>query len=104
METKQRMHLILGGLPRPEAQFTLYDADGFPFAVLDHAYEKWKVGPEWDGEPHSERWRSDNERSERIRELGWWHRRFTSVSINSGWQAMVDAVGRALVDRGWSPT
>lgn len=104
METKQRMHLILGGLPRPEAQFTLYDADGLPFANLDHAYVKWKVGPEWDGEPHRDQWRYDNERSERIRERGWWHRRYTSISIQSGWGGMVKQVGRALVDRGWTPT
>lgn len=104
METKQRMHLILGGLPRPEAQFTLYDAGGSPFAVLDHAYPEWKVGPEWDGEPHNDRWKYDNERSEQIRDQGWWHRRFTSISIEHGWEAMVDRVGRALVERGWQPT
>lgn len=103
METKQRMHLILGGLPTPEAQYTLYDPDGVPFADLDHAYPEWKVAPEWDGDPHKDRWKYDNERSERIRESGWWHRRFTSVSIQSGWAGMVNSVRRALIDRGWSP-
>lgn len=104
METKQRMQLILGGLPRPEAQFTLYDEHGLPFAVLDHAYPEWKVGPEWDGDPHKDRWRYDNERSERIRDIGWWHRRYTSVSIERGWDTMVNQVRRALLERGWRPS
>lgn len=104
MESKQRMHLVLAGLPRPEAQFTLYDADGLPWAALDHAYPEWLVGPEWDGDPHKDRWRHDNERSERIRELGWWHRRYTSVSIETGWTGMVDEVRRNLIKRGWCPT
>jgi hypothetical protein len=103
METRQRMRLVLGGLPRPVAQYKLHDMDGVPFADLDHAYPEWKVGPEWDGDPHKDRWRYDNERSERIRELGWWHRRYTTLSIVSGWSAMVGAVGRALTDRGWRP-
>jgi hypothetical protein len=103
MESRQRMRLVLAGLPRPEAQVTLVsDTSGF-VARLDHGYREWKVGPEYDGDVHESTWRQDNERQERIRELGWWHRRYTSTSIQSGWRPMVAQVGAALLAAGWRP-
>lgn len=104
METRQRMRLVLAGLPRPVAQFELLDESGEFIARLDHAYVKWKVAPEYDGDQHRDRWRYDNERQERIRGAGWWHRRFTSVSIEHGWEAMAEEVRRALADRGCPAT
>jgi hypothetical protein len=102
-ETRQRMWLVLSGLPRPRAQYTLLDADGRFVARLDHAYEKWKVAPEYDGAPHDGQWRYDNERQQRIANEGWWHRRYTSLSIAGGWDTMIHEVRRALLDRGWTP-
>jgi very-short-patch-repair endonuclease len=104
MESRQRMRLVLGGLPRPEAQYTLYDVNGLFVARLDHGYEKWRVSPEYDGDPHKDRWRYDNERQQAIRDLGWWHRRYTSYSIGSGWGRMVAEVRAALLERGWQPS
>ena len=103
MESRQRMRLILAGLPRPKAQAPVKDGSGQPFAFVDNGYEAWKVGADYDGEPHKDRWRHDLERGERIRDWGWWHRRYTSLHIGSGWQLMVDQVGRALWARGWRP-
>jgi hypothetical protein len=103
MESRQRMRLVLAGLPRPEAQVELVDSRGHQVARLDHGYRRWKVAPEYDDGVHASSWRHDNERQERIRELGWWHRRYTSLAIADGWQAMVDQVGSALVARGWTP-
>jgi hypothetical protein len=103
MESRQRMHLVLAGLPRPEAQYVLHDADGLFIARLDHGYDEWQVAPEYDGEHHNERWRYDNERQERIREQGWWHRRYTSLTIGAGWCRMVADVRQALLRRGWKP-
>jgi very-short-patch-repair endonuclease len=102
METRQRMRLVLGGLPRPAAQFELLDRAGRFVARLDHAYERYKVAPEWDGAPHEGTWRHDNERQERIRDEGWWHRRYTMESVREGWDTMVLEVRRALLDRGWT--
>lgn len=103
METRQRMRLVLAGLPRPEAQYVLCDDRGGFVARLDHGYDEWKVAPEYDGELHSERWRYDNERQERIRDQGWWHRRYTSLTISSGWNQMVGEVRAVLLARGWKP-
>lgn len=103
MESKQRMRLILGGLPRPEAQFILLDRAGLFVARLDHGYEKWKVAPEYDGRDHAETWQQDNHRHQHVEDQGWWHRNYTWLSIQNGWDAMVQQVGNALVARGWRP-
>lgn len=103
METRQRMGLVLAGLPRPRAQVELYDGSGAFVARLDHGYDEFKVGVDYDGQVHAERWRYDLERQERIRDLGWWHRRYTSLHARDGWSLMVAQVRAALLAAGWRP-
>lgn len=103
METRQRMRLVLAGLPRPRAQYTLLTVSETFVARLDHAYEEFRVAPEYDGEVHRESWRQDNERQELIRAQGWWHRRYTALSIVDGGKQMTADVRRALLERGWKP-
>jgi hypothetical protein len=50
MESRQRMALVLAGLPRPQAQVELFDATGSFVARLDLGYEEWKVAVEYDGD------------------------------------------------------
>jgi very-short-patch-repair endonuclease len=101
METRQRMRLVLAGLPRPRAQVPIAAPSGHVFAYIDNGYEQFRVGTDYDGEVHRDRWRYDLERQERVRDCGWWHRRYTSLHIQSGWRQMVDQVGAALVRAGW---
>ncbi|HVT22304.1 MAG TPA: hypothetical protein VHC43_11265 [Mycobacteriales bacterium] len=103
MESRQRMALVLAGLPRPRAQVELADSSGHFVARLDHGYDEWKVGLDYDGEVHAEHWRQDLERQERIRDLGWWHRRYTSLEARGGWGQMVAQVRAALRVAGWRP-
>ncbi|HWC35222.1 MAG TPA: hypothetical protein VG650_10380 [Mycobacteriales bacterium] len=103
METRQRMALIDAGLPRPRAQVELREPSGGFVARLDHGYEEWRVGIDYDGEVHAEQWRQDLERQERIRDLGWWHRRYTSMHARDGWHLMVTQVKAALLAAGWRP-
>jgi len=103
METRQRMRFVLAGLPRPRAQVPVEGLDGVPFAYIDNGYEEFRVGADYDGEDHGARWRYDLERQERVRDDGWWHRRYTSLHIRSGWRQMVSQVGGALVAAGWCP-
>jgi len=103
METRQRMRLVLAGLPRPRAQVPVEERD-VVFAYIDNGYEEFRVGTDYDGEDHEKRWRYDLERQERVRDQGWWHRRYTSLHIRGGWRQMVDQVGQALVAAGWRPT
>ena len=51
METRTRLVLVDGGLPRPVAQFVVYDADGCFVARLDLAYPEVRVAIEYDREP-----------------------------------------------------
>jgi hypothetical protein len=103
METRQRMELVLAGLPRPRAQVEVFEPSGLLVARLDHGYEEWKVGLDYDGEVHAQNWRKDLERQERIRDLGWWHRRYTSIEARAGWGRMVAQVRAALWAAGWRP-
>lgn len=102
METRMRMALVRSGLPRPHTQVPIC-AGGRPFAFIDLGYETWRVGADYDGEPHRDRWRYDLARQERIRDQAWWHRRFTALDLSSGWGPVVRDVGRALVAAGWRP-
>jgi hypothetical protein len=103
MESRQRLRLVLGGLPRPRSQVPVLDSSGYAFAYIDNGYDEWRVGLDYDGEDHAERWRYDLDRQERIRDRGWWHRRYTSIDVRRGWAVMVDQVGRALLAAGWRP-
>jgi very-short-patch-repair endonuclease len=102
MESRQRMRLVLAGLPRPRAQAPVPD-EAHPFAFIDNGYEQWKVGADYDGEPHQDTWRHDLERQEKIRDHGWWHRRYTKLHIMHGWAQMVEQVSAALLRAGWRP-
>ena len=101
MESRQRMRLVLAGLPRPRAQVPVADSSGRVFAYIDNGYEEWLVGVDYDGEPHRDQWRQDLERQERIRDRGWWHRRYTALHITGGWPQMVEQVRAALLGAGW---
>ena len=102
MESRMRMALVHGGLPRPQTQIPV-GPEGLPFAFLDLGYEAWRVGADYDGEPHRDRWRYDLARQERVRDHGWWHRRFTALDARAGWGPVVRQVGGALLAAGWRP-
>lgn len=103
METRQRMRLIFAGLPRPQAQVPVLDSGGEPFAYIDNGYKEWMVGADYDGGDHEKTWKQDLERQERVRDTGWWHRRYTSLHINRGFPQMCRQVRRALEQAGWRP-
>jgi very-short-patch-repair endonuclease len=71
METRLRVALIDGGLPRPVAQFVVLDGKGRFVARLDLAYVVEKVAVEFDGAWHWDRRRDDDRRRDRLRALGW---------------------------------
>ncbi|WP_027500841.1 DUF559 domain-containing protein [Rhodococcus sp. UNC363MFTsu5.1] len=73
-ETRTRLLLIDGGLPRPATQILVRDARGRVVARSDMGWERWKVLVEYDGDQHwtdeSQRaW--DLERLELLTNLGW---------------------------------
>ena len=71
METRARLVLVDGGLPRPVAQYVVRDDDGCHVARLDFAYPEAKVAVEYDGSLHWAQRRDDDRRRDRLRALGW---------------------------------
>lgn len=71
METRVRIGLIDGGLPRPIAQHEVYAAHGGFVGRLDLAYPDAKLGVEYDGADHWKQRRDDDRRRTAIRACGW---------------------------------
>lgn len=73
-ESYLRLLLIDAGLPRPQTQIPVLDADGIPIAYLDLGWERWLVAVEYDGDQHrvdQRQFRRDIERLEMLQRMGW---------------------------------
>ena len=95
METRLRMVLVLAGLPRPEAQVSIYDLQGRFVGRPDLYYSDCRLGLEYDGAVHRESLADDNRRQNRLLEAGVTLLRFTAGDVLSR-PAMVVAQVRAL--------
>ncbi|WP_214403112.1 DUF559 domain-containing protein [Pseudonocardia lacus] len=83
METRLRLVLVGGGLPRPTSQFAVRTADGAVVARVDLAYPDARLALEYDGAHHfdDEFSRLDRRRDLLLDELGWQTMRFTSDDV-----------------------
>jgi hypothetical protein len=54
-ETRSRLCMVEGGLPRPQTQIKVFSRDGQWIGRFDLGYEEWKVLIEYDGDQHFER-------------------------------------------------
>ncbi|MBS4729570.1 hypothetical protein MSM1_14875 [Mycobacterium sp. SM1] len=73
-ETRTRLALIAGGLPRPQTQIVVHDDWGRVLARIDMGWEEWLVGVEYDGPQHwtDPRIRAnDIERAANLQRRGW---------------------------------
>jgi len=71
METRLRLTLVDGGLPRPEAQWEITNTAGVVMWRLDLAYPDVKLAIEYDGAWHWKQRRADDKRRAALRALGW---------------------------------
>src|SRR4051794_749286 len=71
METRTRLVIIAGGLPRPESQWEIRTPAGTFVARADFAYPEHKVAVEYDGAWHWSQRRADDRRRDAMRALGW---------------------------------
>jgi very-short-patch-repair endonuclease len=71
METRLRVVLLDGGLPKPTAQHEVRTRSGRLLGRLDLAYPEAKLGVEYDGADHWLQRREDDRRRAAIREEGW---------------------------------
>lgn len=73
-ETRLRLLLVDGGLPKPETQIPIFDERGRQVARGDMGWEGWKIIVEYDGDHHrtdERQYHGDILRSERIQAAGW---------------------------------
>ena len=105
METRLRLLLVLGGLPEPEVNHTLYDDHGNLLRRFDLSYPELRLVVEYDGRQHAEdpqQYDSDIYRREELDGLGWRLLIVTSKGIYQSPEVTLSRVRNALVERGAS--
>ena len=81
MESRLRMVLVLGRLPRPRAQVPIYTASGRFAGRPDLYYERQRLGIEYDGSTHREALAEDNRRQNLLLSAGVRLLRFTASDV-----------------------
>ena len=95
-ETRLRMVVVLGGLPRPTAQVTIRDRWGRAIGRPDLYYREQGLGLEYDGHVHNESLAADNRRQNRLLQAGVRLLRFTAGDVLGSPSAVVAAVRTEL--------
>ena len=83
MESRLRMVLYFGGLPRPKVQVPIYDAKGRFVGRPDLYYEKARLGIEFDGAIHRTTLAEDNRRQNKLLNAGIRLLRFTAGDVHN---------------------
>ncbi|MEQ3541481.1 DUF559 domain-containing protein [Pseudonocardia tropica] len=98
-ETRLRLVLVRGGLPRPVPQHPVLDDARRTALWLDLAYPDHHLGVEYDGGGHfatPEAARADARRHTRLVAAGWRVLRYTALDMHRRPDEIVAEVGRAL--------
>jgi hypothetical protein len=95
-ETRLRLILSRGGLPRPLAQVSIHDADGDFVARPDFLYPEARLAIEYDGGTHRDSLVEDNRRQNRLQNAGYRLLRFTAPDLQKP-AAVVAEVKEALM-------
>lgn len=98
METRLRMILVLGGLPRPAAQVPVRNRWGGFVGRPDLYYENHKLGIEYDGAGHRETLAEDNRGQNKLLDEGVRLLRFTASDVLGNPESIVAQVRSALRD------
>lgn len=83
MESRLRLLIVRGGLPRPEVQWVVQDERARTAIWLDLAYPTHKIGIEYEGEGHAsaEMVLRDAGRYTRLVDMGWRIYRYTKYEV-----------------------
>lgn len=98
METRLRMIMLSGGLPRPEVQWVVQDEVTRTAVWLDMAYPDHRIGVEFEGEGHArpEQVLRDIGRYTRLVDRGWRLYRYTKYDVYAHPERIVAELARAL--------
>ncbi|GAB3146730.1 hypothetical protein GCM10027058_04790 [Microbacterium neimengense] len=104
-ETLLRLVLVRAGLPEPELNLPLRDAQGRTIARLDESFPAYRVAVEYDGRQHAfsvTQFRRDADRWDAIRDAGWHLVRILDHHLSPDPGIAVAKVRAALIARGWT--
>ena len=96
MESRLRMVLMLGGLPRPRAQVEIRDRWARLAGRVDLYYESARLGIEYDGAGHRANLADDNRRQNKLFNAGVHLLRFTAGDVFGNPESVVNQVRDAL--------
>jgi hypothetical protein len=99
MESRLRMLLVLGGLPRPQAQVRLHDERGLFLGRPDLYYPSHRLALEYDGTTHRTSLVEDNRRQNRLVAAGIRLLRFTAGDVLHSPESVVSQVRGYLSSR-----
>jgi hypothetical protein len=102
-ETRTRLLLIEGGLPRPQTQIVVRNDWNWVLARIDIGWEEWLVGVEYDGPQHwtDPRIRAnDIDRTAELERRGWRLVRVGADLLRNRPEIVVDRARRALLAAG----
>ena len=103
METRLRMVLVFGGLPRPQAQVSLHDSRGRFLGRPDLYYPDHRLGLEYDGGTHRISLAEDILRQNRLLAAGIRLLRFTAGEMFHHPDSITAQVRTILSSRPISP-
>jgi very-short-patch-repair endonuclease len=104
MESRLRMLLIAGGLPRPKAQVSIHDHWGRFVGRPDLYYEGQRLGIEYDGGVHRDMLAEDNRRQNKLLRMGIRLLRFTASDVFGNPDSVVRQVRELLAATAGSRT
>jgi very-short-patch-repair endonuclease len=96
MESRLRMVLVLGGLPRPRAQVSIHDRWGRFAGRPDLYYDDRRLGIEYDGAVHRDALAADDRRQNRLLTAGVRLLRFTAADVLGNPDSVVRQVRAAI--------
>jgi hypothetical protein len=105
-ETLVRLALAEAGLPEPEVNVGIHDAQGRFIGRGDLVYRRWKIIVEYDGEQHrtsTRQYDRDLVRLDEFAQNGWLVIRVVGRSFFADRAGTARRVAAALMSRGWAP-
>lgn len=106
LETEYRLDADAAGLPDPELDVEIFDADGRRIGITEVVYRRYRVLVEIEGDHHRtsrRQWERDIEKYAAYVAAGWEVVRLTSSHIRGRRPRAVEIVRAALVRHGWRP-
>lgn len=99
MESRLRLVLVLGGLPRPAVQLDVLDAAGRFLGRPDLLYPDARLAIEYDGATHQDNLGADLRRQNRLQNAGYLLLRYTAADVYQRPETIIDQVRGQLAAR-----